>query len=114
VVSIEEDLLGEDPRSYDSPKDSVREDQRWEGVLEGRTREMVGPWAPQRLLPTEVVLREARCYTEVQEALEAGKTERHCRTGIAVVLVEKGPSEQAALVRSLEHIGHRRPQGRTA
>jgi len=111
VVLFEKDLLGGDPRSYDSPKGSVLEDPGLEGGLEDRTLEKVGPSVLQQLLPTEAVPREARFHTEVQEAL---KTEQHCRTGMAVALVEKGLSLQAALVRFLEHIGHWRPQGMTA
>lgn len=115
MASIEEVLLGEDPRSSDSPKGFVQEDRRLEVALEGRTSlKKVGPSVQQRVLPTEVLLQEAHCHTEDRGALEASTTERHCHTGMAVAPVEQGPSSQAALVPSLGHIGHPRHQGMTA
>lgn len=91
-VSIEEALPEEDPRSYDSTRGSVLEALRLEGALEVRKLEKVEPSVHQQHLPTEVALLEARCQTEVQEALRGVKKERHCRMGMAVALVEKDPS----------------------
>lgn len=91
-VSIEEALPEEDPRSYDSTKGSVLEALRLEGALETQKLQKVEPSVQQQHLPTEAALPEARCQTEVQEALGAVKTERHCRKGMAVALVEKDPS----------------------
>lgn len=107
-ISIAEALRGEAPRSCDSLKDSAREDLGLEGALGGRRQ--VGRSAQQRLLPTEGVPQEAGCRTEVQEA---SRTEQNCHTE-RVVALEEDPEEQTALTRAREHIGQRRPQGKSA
>lgn len=103
MVSFEEDLRLEDPHSCDSPKVSVLEDLRWEVAQEGQKLERVWPSAHQRVLPTEVVLREAGCHMEVRGVLVASRKEQHCRTVIEVALAEKGPSYQAASAQFLHH-----------
>lgn len=110
-ISIAEDLRGEDLRSCDLLKDSAREDLRLEGVPGGRRPGQVGRSGQQRLLPTEGVLQEAGCRTEVQEV---SRTERNCHTERVVALEEKNPVEQTALTRAREHIGQRRPQNKSA